>query len=105
MVDGTAAGSGPYIIPLVQLGLRKHKALLEVPLALDFTKTAPDRQILKITFAPYEMERPYLAPLGLPPSRAQVLRTAFDAMTKDDAFLKDAKRLHLNINPSIFRLV
>ena len=48
---------------------------------------------------PFFMALPFVAPPGLPADRAEALRTGFMAMTKDAAFLEDAKKLHLDISP------
>ena len=84
---------------LVQLALRKHPDLPDVPLIMDFAKTPEQTQILKLIFARQTMGRPYLAPPGIPADRAEALRKAFmDTMTDKD-FLADAERTKLEITP------
>ena len=43
--------------------------------------------------------RPFIAPPGLPPERAKALRDAFIATLKDPAFLEEADKLKLDVNP------
>ena len=45
------------------------------------------------------MGRPFAAPPGVPADRAQALRRAFDATLKDPAFLAEAEKLKLEVNP------
>jgi tripartite-type tricarboxylate transporter receptor subunit TctC len=45
------------------------------------------------------MGRPFLAPPGLPPERAEVLRHAFMETMTDPAFMADADKSQLEVNP------
>jgi hypothetical protein len=45
------------------------------------------------------MSRPFLAPPGIVPERLAALRRAFDATMQDPAFLGDAQKLGMEINP------
>jgi tripartite-type tricarboxylate transporter receptor subunit TctC len=84
---------------LVQLSLQKHPELADVPIVTDFATTDEQRQILKLIFARQVMGRPFLAPPNLPPERVETLRKAFmDTMT-DPAFLADADKSQLEVNP------
>ena len=84
---------------LAQLSLTKHPDLPNVPLILDLAKTPEQKQIFKLIFARQVMGRPYLAPPGLPAERAQALQQAFWDTMKDPAFLADASKQKLEINP------
>ncbi len=46
------------------------------------------------------MGRPIFTTPDVPADRVKVLRDAFDATIKDPAFLEEARRLNLSINPS-----
>jgi len=84
---------------LVQLALNKHPELPDVPLVVDLAKTDADRQLLKLIFARQSLGRPYLAPPGIPPDRAEALRKAFmDTMT-DPEFRADADKAQMEITP------
>jgi tripartite-type tricarboxylate transporter receptor subunit TctC len=84
---------------LVQLSLQKHPDLPDVPLITDLAKTDEDRQILKLIFARQVMGRPFLAPPGIPAERADALRKAFSDTMMDPAFMADAEKSQLEVNP------
>jgi tripartite-type tricarboxylate transporter receptor subunit TctC len=84
---------------LLQAAEEKDPELPNVPLAEDFAKTAEQRQILAFATIGQTMARPFTAPPGIPPARLTVLRTAFQETLKDPAFLADAERLQLDVNP------
>jgi tripartite-type tricarboxylate transporter receptor subunit TctC len=84
---------------LVQLALRKHPDLPNVPLVMDLAKTDEQKQILKLIFARQTMGRPYLAPPGIPADRAEALRKAFMDTMNDKDFLADADKAKLEITP------
>jgi len=87
------------IAVLVQLSLAKHPDLAGVPVVADLAKTDEQRQILKLIFARQTMGRPFLAPPGIPPDRAEALRKAFMDTMKDRDFLADAEKAQLEITP------
>lgn len=84
---------------LLQLGLRLDLALPDVPLALDFARSAEDRDALAFIFAGQALGSPYAAPPGTPAERVAALRGAFDATMRDGDFLADAARLEVGIAP------
>ena len=84
---------------LVQNATRRHPAVPDVPLLLDFAKDEQQRKLLTLLAAPHRIGRPYLAPPGIPAGRLDALRTAFDATLKDPAFLAEAAKVKLAINP------
>src|SRR5262249_50609491 len=85
------------INPLMQLGMRKHPAHPEVPLALDLAQTPADRQALELMLSPTLFARPFAAPPGVPPERMAALRRAFRETTQDPALLADAEKMKLEI--------
>lgn len=84
---------------LAQIGLKPYPALKGVPMVLDMVKKQADRDILTFLMIPQEMGRPYAAPPGVPHDRLAALRSAFMATMKDAAFLKDAERTRLKVEP------
>ena len=78
---------------------QKHPDLPDVPLIIDLAKTDEQKQILKLIFARQVMGRPYLAPPGIPPDRAEALRKAFMETMADHDFLADAEKAQLEITP------
>ena len=96
------------ITPLVQVSLQPDPEMqkLGVPLLADLL-TADNlakgqnvddvRTFFKLTMVPGIMGRPFAMAPGVPKARVQAMRTAFAAMVKDPAFLKDATRLRREI--------
>ncbi len=84
---------------LVQLSLQKHPELPDVPLVIDLAKNDEERQILTLIFARQLMGRPFLAPPGLPADRVEALRKAFMDTMADPAFLDDAEKSQIEVNP------
>jgi len=87
------------MIVLVQLSLNRHPELPDVPLVTDFAKTDEQRQILKMVFARQVMGRPYVAPPNVPEDRVAALRKAFMDTMVDPAFVTEADKAQLEINP------
>ncbi|MGZ3283648.1 MAG: Bug family tripartite tricarboxylate transporter substrate binding protein [Xanthobacteraceae bacterium] len=87
------------IAVLIQTALTKHADLPDVPLIADLARTEQQRQIVQLIFARQVMGRPFMAPPGVPPERALVLREAFMRTMKDPHFLADADKAKLEITP------
>jgi tripartite-type tricarboxylate transporter receptor subunit TctC len=84
---------------LVQLSLRRHPDLPDVPTVMDFAKTDQDRQIFKVMLARQVMAWPFAAPPGVPAERVAILRKGFDETVRDPEFLAEAERLSLEVTP------
>jgi hypothetical protein len=84
---------------LLQIGLTKFPDLPNVPSALELLSDPADKRVLELILMRQEMGRPFAAPPGVPPERLAILRRAFDATLKDPAFLSDAARLQMEIDP------
>ena len=84
---------------LLQLSLHKHPELPDVPLVIDLATTDEERQILTLIFARQVMGRPFLAPPGVPADRAGALREAFMATMTDPAFVAEAEKAQIEVNP------
>jgi tripartite-type tricarboxylate transporter receptor subunit TctC len=84
---------------IAQYGLRRDRDLADVPTMLEMAKTDADRQALTMMFARTEYGRPYFLPPDVPAERVQALRRAFDATMKDPAFIADAAKLQLDVDP------
>jgi hypothetical protein len=85
--------------PIAQWALTKHPELSEVPMILDLAKTDADRQALLLAMARLEFGRPFFLPPNVPPERVEALRRAFDATMRDPAYLADAEKLKIDIEP------
>jgi tripartite-type tricarboxylate transporter receptor subunit TctC len=84
---------------LVQWGLKKLPEIGDVPGIFDFLKTDADRAAVKLMVARLEFGRPFFLPPGVPADRIAALRRAFMATVKDPAFLADAAREKIDIDP------
>ena len=83
---------------LVHISEQKAPELPHVPRIGDFANDR-QKQILKLVTSRQVMGRPFAAPPGVPEARRQALRKAFDETLKDPAFLADADKLKLEVNP------
>ncbi len=83
---------------LVHISDTKAPELPHVPLLNDFANER-QKQILRLVTSRQIMGRPFAAPPGVPADREQALRRAFDATLKDPAFLAEAEKLKLEVNP------
>ena len=84
---------------IAQYGLKRHPDLADVPTMLELATSDPDRQALTMLFARTEYGRPYFLPPEVPAARVEALRRAFDATMRDPAFVADAAKLQLEIDP------
>jgi hypothetical protein len=83
----------------LQIGLKKDKALPDVPLIMELTNDPLKQAALKLIVSRQSIARPFAAPPGVPEARVQVLRQALDATMKDPEFLLEAKNLNLDVAP------
>lgn len=86
------------VIP-VQLALKKHPDLPDVPLVTEETKDPKELAALKLIFARQSVARPYATAPGVPAERVAALRQAFDDTMKDKAFLDEAEKTKLEVEP------
>jgi tripartite-type tricarboxylate transporter receptor subunit TctC len=84
---------------LVQIGLRKDKAMPDVPLLLEFAKTDEQRQILDFFSRAVVIGRPIATTPDVPTARVEALRRAFDKAVADPEFIADAKLQRAEISP------
>ena len=75
---------------LVQMALKKHDELPDVPLIMDLVTDAQDAAALKAILAPQVGGRPFLAPPDLPPERLAMLRRAFAETMRDSELRAEA---------------
>ena len=86
------------IIPIVQIGLKKDDELPDVPLLNDLGQNEEQRRLFAFVSSE-AIDRPFAAPPGLNPDVLAELRTAFDRMVSDPAFIEDARRASLELDP------
>jgi tripartite-type tricarboxylate transporter receptor subunit TctC len=86
---------------IVQVALEPHEELTKmgVPTIWKFIKNEEDKKVAELIVTQQVFGRPYFVPAGPPADRVQLLREAFDKTMKDPAFLEDAKKQRLDIQP------
>jgi tripartite-type tricarboxylate transporter receptor subunit TctC len=84
---------------IVQMALEKAPDLPDTPLIMDFAKSEIERQALELLFTPQAVAWPLVAPPDVPADRITMLRRAFDATMKDPAFVAEANRLRIDVEP------
>jgi tripartite-type tricarboxylate transporter receptor subunit TctC len=84
---------------ILQIGLEKLKDLPNVPNAIDLVSDPDNKKVLELILIRQEMGRPFALPPGTPADRVAILRSAFEATLKDPAFLTEAAKLQLDIDP------
>ncbi len=87
------------IRPIAQMGLVKNRDLPDVPLAIDLLKDPADRKVFELVVLPQEFGRPFIAPPGVPADRAAAMTKAFAQTLTDPAFLVDAAKIRLSLDP------
>jgi tripartite-type tricarboxylate transporter receptor subunit TctC len=84
---------------LVQTGEKAQADLPDVPVLINLVSNPEDKQILRLLEFPGELGRPFLMPPGTPDDMVAVIRKAFEDTMKDPAFLADAKKSLLDVDP------
>ncbi len=87
------------ITVVMQIGGHKAKGLEKVPLMHELARTEEERQILEFFSTANDVGKPLAVGPKVSAGTLKVLRAAFDATMKDPAFLADAKKQGLVIDP------
>lgn len=82
---------------LVQISLKKHPELPDVPLIVNFLKDDETKAAAELLLAPQLAGRPFLAPPGIPAERLEALRAAFEKTLQDKDFLADAAKRNMEV--------
>ena len=82
-----------------QWALQKNAEIADVPLILDIARNDADKQALLLAIARLEYGRPFFLPPGVPADRVEALRRAFDATIKDPAFVAEAEKTKIDLDP------
>jgi tripartite-type tricarboxylate transporter receptor subunit TctC len=84
---------------IAQAGVNRAHELADVPLLTELAKNEEERAILSLISSPPSLGRPFTAPPDVPADRIALLRKAFANALKDKAFLEEAEKLRLDIEP------
>jgi tripartite-type tricarboxylate transporter receptor subunit TctC len=89
------------VVAVLQTSPRAFPDLPGVPLAINLAKTDEARQLIKVGIQnAAAFARPLALPPGTPRDRVLVLRRAFQETLKDQAFLAEAEKAKLTLEPA-----
>ena len=86
-------------LPILQIGTKKNPGLEHIPLARDLAANVADRMMIDMAAAPLTLGYPYMMGPGVPPERVKAMRDAFMLVFADPAFVAEAKKATLEIEP------
>ena len=97
-IESTRAGwlADKKVNILVQLG-DKAPELPNVPEAAELAKSQEQKDVLQLIFSDRKVQRPFMAPPGVPEARVALMRTAFLATMADKSFLAEADKMKLQV--------
>ena len=81
----------------IHIALERNPQFPDAPALAEFAKDERTKQVLEFVLAPTLMDRPLLAPPGVPAERLAILRAAFHEAVNDPKFLDDAKRQRIDV--------
>ena len=89
------------VVAVLQTSARPFPDLTGVPLAVNLAKTDEARQLIKVGIQnAAAFARPLALPPGTPKDRVLTLRKAFQETLKDSAFLAEAEKAKLTLDPA-----
>jgi hypothetical protein len=87
------------IVVLAQFGLTPLPGLDDVPMGLDRITDSLDHSAVKLFMTQQEWGRPFVMPPEVPADRLAAMRAAFDATMKDPAFIAEAQKQNMDVDP------
>ena len=87
------------VIAIAQSGLERATDLPNAPLLLEMAKNDEERQVLELLASDAAVGRGFMMPPAVPKERVTAMRRAFDKAMADPAFLEEAKKRDLIIEP------
>ncbi len=85
-------------VPIV-VAEKRSPEFPDTPTVTEFVHDEATRQQLELLMVSQGLDRPVMAPPGVPPERVKELRDAFDATVADPAFLADVEKKSLHVEP------
>lgn len=82
----------------VQIGLRRHADLPDVPTLDDVAQNPDQKQLIRLIVTSLAMSRPFAAPPDIPADRKAALISAFERTTQDPQFKAEARRIKLDVD-------
>ncbi|MDH3239740.1 MAG: tripartite tricarboxylate transporter substrate-binding protein [Alphaproteobacteria bacterium] len=90
---------------LVQEARVRHPDYPDVPTVFEYAKNEESKKAFNLIFGWQVLGRPYLLPPKVPADRVAAMRKAFWDTMQDKAFLDDAKKRRLKIEPRTWKQV
>ena len=87
------------LVPIVQMGTKKHPIFGNAPMIYELTPSKQDLQLMKFVFSPAEISRPLAVGPDTPADRVAALRDAFWAMAHSPELKTDAEKQQLVVDP------
>jgi len=81
----------------IQIAATRNPLFPDSPAIAEFAKDERTKKVLRLVLSPLEMDRPILAPPGVPAERIEALRAAFHAAMNDPGFIAQAEKEGLEI--------
>jgi tripartite-type tricarboxylate transporter receptor subunit TctC len=85
--------------PFVQFGKAKNPFFGDATMFYATLKSDNERDVADFFFSQSAIARPFALPPGVPADRVAALRDAFQAATKDEALLAEAKKIGIGVEP------
>jgi tripartite-type tricarboxylate transporter receptor subunit TctC len=85
------------LVPMT-IALDRNPLFPDAPAIVEFAKEERTKKILELVLTPQAMDRPILAPPGVPADRVAALRKAFHAAINDPGFIAEAKKQGLEVD-------
>jgi tripartite-type tricarboxylate transporter receptor subunit TctC len=86
------------IVAPITVGEGRSADFPDAPSIMEFARDEATRQQLRLLIVTQDLDRPVLAPPGVPAERVKELREAFNATMVDPAFRADIDRLRLTLD-------
>src|SRR5262245_9564215 len=91
------------LVPIVQMGTKKHAIFGNAPMVYELTQNKQDMQLMRFVFGPGEISRPVGGGPGTPADRVAALRDAFWAAANSPELKADAEKQKLVVDPMDWR--
>jgi tripartite-type tricarboxylate transporter receptor subunit TctC len=84
---------------VIQIALRRHRDLKEIPLLTDFASDEDDQRLVEFMSSSSELGQTFAAPPGVPAPVVDALRKAFDETMKDVGYIEKLRKANIEFNP------
>src|SRR4029077_16108122 len=86
------------IVAPITIGAGRSAVFPDAPSIMEFAQDEATRQQVRLLIVSQDLDRPVLAPPGVPAERVKELREAFNATMIDPAFRADIEKLRLTLD-------